>query len=64
MAIQHQAWNEGFKAGIADVDPGKNPYTVLTEKWFEWADGWKDAFEHQRDKSKALKSAGIDWWSR
>lgn len=58
MAIQHQAWNEGFKAGIADDDPTTNPYRQLTDKWFEWADGWKEAAEHQMAKHEALKSIG------
>lgn len=58
MAREHEAWNQGFKAGIADEDPDTNPYRKLTEQWLEWLDGWKDAVSHQNAKNEALKSIG------
>lgn len=58
MARLHEAWNQGFDAGIADEPTDANPYPTLTEKWFEWADGWKDATDHQQAKAEALDSIG------
>ena len=52
------AYNEGFRARLRGDDTDANPYRKLSERWLEWADGWKDQDEHLRSRDEALKSIG------
>jgi hypothetical protein len=51
-------YREGFNARGREESTDANPYRKLSEKWFSWADGWKDRDEHERDKGDALDSIG------
>ena len=55
---EFKEYDEGFRARLRGEDTDANPYRKLTEKWFEWADGWKDQDEHLRDRDEALASIG------
>lgn len=51
-------YDEGFGARRRGECASANPYRPITNKWLDWADGWKDLDEHLRDRDEALDSIG------
>lgn len=51
----HAAYVEGFDARLRGKGALDNPYRKLTERWFEWADGWKDQDHHLEQRAAALE---------
>lgn len=58
MATLDGPYEEGFDARLAGKDAEAVPYAKLTERWFEWLDGWKDQDHHLRQRDAALDSIG------
>lgn len=49
-----QAYLERFDARISGKEATDNPYRQLTQRWFEWADGWKDQDHHLNQRAAFL----------
>lgn len=61
------AYDEGFRARLHGEKATSNPYRKWSEKWLEWADGWKDQDHHLNERDEALRSIGwpmTGGWSR
>jgi len=49
MTLQYR-W--GSMARYAGQDATENPFQPLSDSWFDWADGWKDADEHKQQEAR------------
>lgn len=56
------SYREGFGARLAGKDATDVPYRKMTNKWFNWLDGWKDQDHHLTGRDTALESIG--WFGR
>lgn len=55
---EQAAYEQGFDARLCGKEATENPHRKLTNKWFGWADGWKDQDHHLRGRDQALDSIG------
>lgn len=47
-----EPYTEGVRARLTGKDATDNPHRKLSERWLDWADGWKDADEWDRELSR------------
>lgn len=48
----------GVRARLTGKEATDNPFRMKSERWFEWADGWKDADEWDRKETLHLSQDG------
>ena len=47
-----EPYTEGVRARLTGLSATDNPHRKLSERWLDWADGWKDADEWDRQLSQ------------